>query len=221
MGNGSIVINNRFRYALIYIFSFITSPKFLHEQRWFQTVVGKLAAISCNTWTASRCFGSPITLLAVYLHPIFGLIAIIFFALTDIVDGPVAIRQGKAFRKFGAVFDAVADKIFIHPLLIIWGGEFIGYEIFWANAIIDGGGNPFLAFADKFIFKKKSQNIFAHSLGGKYKFVMQVILVIILWYAKYYAPNWKYWPLLLYPLAITVIVLAIASVIGKLKNNKK
>lgn len=203
------------RYLAVYLFNFITKQNFQAKQPWVKWLIKRLSIINCHAWTASRFFGCPATLVASYLHPIIGLVMFILFALTDWVDGKVAAIKKKN-GKFGALLDGTADKIFVIPLIGIWGSDFANEIIFWVLAVIDFGGNPVLALLNKYVFKKK--NIFEHSKVGKWKFAFQVILVVILWHAKYYSPAWDHWPILIYCFTSAVIGFAIASVISKIKN---
>lgn len=203
-------------YLVVYLYNFIIKPEFREQDPRFTRLIKNLAVIDCHIWTCSRFFGCPGTLIASLVHPILGLIILILFALTDAVDGPIARELGKN-SKFGALLDATADKFFVNPLIWIWGREFARDELFIVLLLVDFFGNPALALLNKFILKKK--NIFEHSWVGKWKLAFQVVLVIILWYAKYYSPNWERWPILIYCFTSAVIGFAIASVISKIRND--
>ena len=199
-----------------YLAKFITSPSFQEQQPWVQWIVKKAAYVHQDIWTKTRFFGW-ITLILDELSCWLGLLSIAGFAITDWLDGKVARFKGEHDGKHGALLDGWADKVFAVLILIFWGGPFAGYFRFFLLGMIEGGGNGLLWFFFKYgIIKKESEKLYEHLLVGKIKFTLEVLLILVLWYARHFTPGWELWPDIIGHSTNLIIVLAILSVSFKM-----
>jgi cardiolipin synthase (CMP-forming) len=95
-----------------------------------------VAAALPNMLTASRIAAAPILVLAASDSPVLAAGIAIFAALTDFLDGAAARALGGA-SDFGAVFDPLADKMFVLTALVLLlnGSSLTGLNA-WAVYII-------------------------------------------------------------------------------------
>lgn len=195
---------------------FITDQGYQERQIWVIWITRKASKIHQDKWTKIRFFGWT-TIFFDMLSPWFSLLAIIFFALTDWLDGKVARFKGEDGGKKKDLLDGWADKVFAVILLWYWGRIFIGDVKFAMLSLIEGCGN-FLVwfFFWAGILKKNEKDIYKHLLVGKIKFSLQIILLFILWFAKNFYPEWNHWPEIIDDSTSLIIVLAVLSVAFKM-----
>jgi cardiolipin synthase (CMP-forming) len=106
-----------------------------------------IAAALPNTLTASRIAAAPILVLAATSErsPMLALGIAILAALTDFLDGASARALGET-SDFGAVFDPIADKMFVLTALVLFLGdgglgrlnEWAVYIVLWREIITAG-----------------------------------------------------------------------------------
>ncbi len=135
------------------------------------------------------------------------LIVFIFAALLDYLDGPLA-RLTKRITTLGKLLDPLADKLIALPVIILLGAYFLP----WLLIICIVGLEILLIIMSmilKPIFEALGQK---RSLGanifGKYKFTVQVILVLFM----FVSPQTEATAMIATILALIAIVLSSASI---------
>jgi len=214
---------------------FVTSPEFQEEQFWVSWLVGKLSVIHHHVWTGIRFPGALVTILATDWNFWLGIGVLIFFALTDWIDGKVARFNGLQSGRFGAILDGLADKFFALPIIWWWGRQYAPDIVFFLLFIIEGGGNIFLYLFSKknlvgklnsvigFLFPGKhlpepviKSDVYEHLMVGKVKFAFQICLIAVLWIMRYVLPAWPWWALCLNTMLAVITLLAFFSVACKI-----
>ena len=204
--------------VVAYVVNFVSDPSFQDRQNWVRKLIGFLSFLSHNVWTSFRVFGFIVVPITNY-NPILGLVSFLAFSVTDWIDGKVARMRNNGGENFGAIYDAIVDKIFIIPIIWWWGREFALDLIFALLAAIEFFGNFLLYLFRNKVNSKNGKDIFEHLYIGKVKFSLQVILVVMLWIAQFMAPNWFWWPLWINITLGMIIVLAGFSVACKFKHD--
>lgn len=131
-------------------------------------------SVTPNKVTLFRILTTPIVfLLTLYEFYIIGIIAFLFVAFTDVLDGSMA-RTRKQITKFGMLLDPLADKLLIGSMVLLI--VFDNYN-FWLGIAV-------LVLEILFIITATVSNVVFHSvrmadLWGKIKMVLQVIAVFL------------------------------------------
>ena len=201
--------------------------RFLTDQEYRENLplmkwIGKKASFwSQHTWTSIRFPGGIIVIFATNYNPWLGFASIVFFALSDGLDGLVARHKKEQNGRFGALLDATADKSFATPILSYWGYLLSPTFIFYFELtvlILIESSNLFLRKMEKRGIVK-SEILYEHLLSGKFKFAFQIILIGMLWMANFIFPNHPMiWIPLFHLLIGMIIVLAFKSVFGKINR---
>lgn len=196
-----------------YILAFILKPSFQDKQKWVKWLISRLSVIGPNYWTGSRFFGGIATIVVSAYFWGLSIVVFLLFALTDFVDGKVARYLKVANGNQGAFLDALADKIFVIPIIWFWGWPYASHFLLWTMTGVEVGGN-ILLFALNLIFKNEKKGIYDHLNVGKYKFGLQVFLVCLLWFIEF-VPSWAYWPATINIVLFVITVFAASSVLFK------
>lgn len=170
-----------------------------------------------NMLTFSRLF-SPFILipLAYYQKTILFLIMLVFFMLTDTLDGYFA-RRYQVISQFGAYLDAIVDKVFIGSLiapLIIYQTQTLIRGCLWAMIFME----IIIASLNFYVYFHKQTP--ASSIWGKIKTSCLFITLAIF----YLSLIIKIKTIYLYLFAILTIIfefIAIISYFGKIKKDSK
>jgi CDP-diacylglycerol--serine O-phosphatidyltransferase len=186
---------------LIYVLKFVTDPDFQWSLLWVRKVSGGVSAIfSPNALTTSRFFGGVVSVLIGYYNPWLGILSFLLFGLTDWFDGKV-VRYREELnigwehnKRFGAILDGMADKVYIVPAMWDWGKDFLSHTLIAIYVCIAFTGYVIIAFINWRRGGDKTGNIYEHLWIGKMKFALQIILVCALWVATNFAPQWIWWP---------------------------
>jgi CDP-diacylglycerol--glycerol-3-phosphate 3-phosphatidyltransferase len=157
-----------------------------------------------NHVTLFRFVTTPaVALLMLYEQFYIGLIAFLFVAFTDAIDGAMA-RTRNQITEWGKIYDPVADKILIGSMIFI---IVLRYIDFWTALIIIG--LEIIIIFSGWVRLKRGSEIQAN-LWGKIKMWMQVAGVAVLLFAIIF--NWA----ALLPFASGILYLAIAFAVVSL-----
>jgi len=195
---------------------FTTDQSYQEQQKWVIWISKKASVIHQDTWTKIRFFGW-ITIFLDMVSCWLSLSALIFFPLTDWLDGKVARLKKEQNGREGALLDGWADKVFAVILLWYWGRIFISDAKFILLSLVEGGGNFLIwFFFCTGILKKDKEKLYEHLLVGKIKFSLQIVLLFILWFAKNIFPEAYFWPETIDYAVSLITILAILSVAFKM-----
>lgn len=130
--------------------------------------------VTPNQVTFFRVVATPfVFLLTLYEYYVIGIIAFLFLALTDVIDGSMA-RTRNQITKFGMMFDPLADKLLIGSMVLLI--VFDNYN-FWLGVAVLGLEIVFIVVAtvSNYAFK----TVYMANLWGKIKMILQVIAVFL------------------------------------------
>ncbi len=137
-------------------------------------------SVTPNQLTAFRFIATPgVAALTFYENYIYGLIAFLLVALSDVLDGTLA-RKRSMITEWGKVYDPIADKILIGSMVYIIALRYID---FWTAILIIGIEIPIVFFA--WLRKREGGKVEAN-LWGKIKMHLQVLGVVFLLLAVIY-----------------------------------
>jgi len=165
--------------------------------------------------------GGPITLWLLYNgFTITSLVVFLLFVLTDWADGKSA-REREETTANGGILDGTADKFLVIPTngYLIWMffpqcysyWKMIMPSLFLLMALSEIS-RIFMWFSKRF-----DKNTHFHATDyGKWKFGVQVILAIMLWFAVFVFPNWPWWPVWISLFLVAALVLSVFSIIFRL-----
>jgi len=121
----------------------------------------------------------------------------------------------------GGIFDGVADKCLVIIVMrdLVWRflPQCYSYwkvivPVLFLLMVISEMSRVLMLFSKRFDKKRHFHAI----LYGKYKFGVQVILVIMLWLAVFVFPFWPWWPVWIFLFLIAALVLSVFSIIFRL-----
>jgi|GEM_PF-1626550 len=207
----------------IYLLKFITDPKFQWDQAWVRWVAKKCSVIHENIWTGIRIPGA---FIVIWVDKTYGsnsltLLTILFFVLTDWIDGKVVLAKGKKGTKFGSIYDGVVDRIFIAVLFYYFGiskMHILAALLYWPLVLIETASYIWLRILERLDKIKDKANFYEHLNLGKYKFGIQVCLGIMLWAADAFCPDWRWWPLIVNVILGVVIIFAVFAAACKYRR---
>ncbi len=160
--------------------------------------------ITPNHITVFRFLGTPaVLILMLYERYYIGLLAFLFLAFTDALDGSMA-RIRNQITAWGKVYDPLADKILIGGMVFV---IVLRYIDFWTAMIIIG--LEFIIITAAWIRKREGRVVQANR-WGKIKMILQVLGVSILLISVIF--NWAS----LLPLASGTLYLAVAFAVVSL-----
>lgn len=204
-----------------YWWKFVTDPDFQEQQPWMQPVMRFFGLLPPNAWTSMRVPGGLVVwwLMQNGFH-ISALFAFLLFVLTDWADGKSA-RIRKQVTPNGGIFDGIADKCLVIPIMgyLVWRFLPQCYSfwkvivlILFLLMVISEVSRILMPFSKRF---DRKIHLYA-ALYGKYKFGVQVILVILLWLAVLVFPNWPWWPIWISFFLVVTFTLSVFSIIFRL-----
>jgi CDP-diacylglycerol--serine O-phosphatidyltransferase len=204
-----------------YWWRFVTDPEFQEKQSWMQPVLKFFGLLPPNVWTSIRFPGGAAICLLLYNDFYFSaLLCFLLFVLTDWADGKSA-RFRKQVTANGGILDGTADKFLVHPATgyLIWRFLAQCYS-YWGVVILV---LFLLMVASEFsrilmpLSKRFNKETHLHAiLYGKWKFGVQVILVVALWLAVFIFPGWPWWPIWMFIFLVAALTLSIFSIIFRL-----
>lgn len=122
-------------------------------------------------------------------------------------------------ENFGDVLDGTADKFFICPLVWYFGynarAEYDYWPLILLMIVIDAAGNPIIKVLEKKGQIKSNGKMYKHSIAGKIKYTLQVVLVLLLWSEEVFP--YKYQEVTIYFVLSIATTLALLSVFCKAK----
>lgn len=204
-----------------YWWRFATDPEFQEKQKWMRPVLKFFGLLSPNVWTLMRFPGGIIALWLLWAgFPVSSLLAFLLSVLTDWADGKSARFRGQTSAN-GGILDGTADK-FLFLLVasyLIWKFQVQAYS-HWKIVI----PALFLSMAFSEISRilmplSKRFDIKTHShaiIYGKYKFGVQVVLTVVLWFAVFIFPHWPWWPVWIFLFLAVANVLSLFSILFRL-----
>lgn len=131
-------------------------------------------SVTPNQITMFRVATTPIVfLLTLYEYYTIGIIAFLFLALTDVIDGSMA-RTRNQITQFGMLMDPLADKLLIGSMVLLI--VFDNYNI-WLGIAVLGLEIAFIASAT--VAKVQFDSVHMANLWGKIKMILQVIAVFL------------------------------------------
>ncbi|TAK95107.1 CDP-alcohol phosphatidyltransferase family protein [Patescibacteria group bacterium] len=201
-----------------YAGKFVTDPRFQEEQRWVRWITSKLAVVHHDVWTAVRIPGGLVVIALDYvLHPgsWTSFMVFLLFAFTDWADGKVARFRQQKSSGFGDLFDGLADKLFILPVLFWWGRDIIPIMAWVTLIAVELGGQLLLLLYANLFVNGQRRSIYQHTIVGKIKMGLQVVMACALWIGHYLGldgTEWEPWAEILMNI---VIALALLSVLSK------
>ncbi len=124
-----------------------------------------------------------------------------------------------ASDNFGDVLDGTADKFFVSPIIGYFGFIVSSYHYYWilivAMIIIDITGNPTIKILEKKGMIEGEEKIYKHSVAGKIKYALQIVLVLLLWNEE--VSLFMYQEVVIYFVLSIATALAFLSVFCKIK----
>lgn len=202
------------------IVRFFIDQNYRENLQWMKYIAKKLSFMHQHAWTCLRYPGGIIVIIAGHHDLWLAFYLSVFFSLTDMFDGMVARYKNQQSGRFGALLDATADKCFALPLLYDWGKALSGTPYFkfeMAVMFVIEASNGLLWILEKKGFVK-SDILYEHLWSGKVKFVLQILLIVTLWFANFIYPVWPYWANVHHSVIWVINTLAILSVIGKINR---
>jgi len=204
-----------------YWWRFFTDPEFQEKQPWMRPVMRFFGLLPPNMWTLMRVPGG---LIVWWLmsggYRISALIAFLLFVLTDWADGKSA-RVRKQVTPNGGIFDGIADKC----LVLVIAGDLIWrflpqcYSL-WKAIVLTLFLIMVLSEISRIwmpLSKRFDRKIHLYAvIYGKWKFGVQVVLVVALWLAVFIFPTWPWWPVWISLLLVAALVLSVFSIIFRL-----
>lgn len=187
-------------------FSFQKAEKVYFHDRILAASILKLfpRSVKPNYVTVFRFIATPfVVVLMVYGNYVIGLMAFLFTAFSDVIDGSLA-RTRDQITNWGKIYDPLADKILIGSMVFIIVLKYIDY---WTAIIIIV--LELIIITAAWIRKTEGRKIEAN-LWGKIKMCLQVSGVSILLLAVIF--KWQG----LLPFASGVLYLAIAFAVVSL-----
>jgi phosphatidylserine synthase len=204
-----------------YWWKIFTDPDFQEQQPWMRPVMWFFGLLPPNVWTSMRFPGGLVAWWLMH-HGFYisALIAFVLSVLTDWADGKSA-RERKQVTPNGGILDGTADKFlvliiagdltrrFLPQCYSYWG---VIIPTLFLAMVISEMSRVLMPFSKRF-----NKEIHLHAiLYGKWKFGVQVILVIALWLAVFVFPNWPWWPIWISLLLVAALVLSIFSIVFRL-----
>jgi len=204
-----------------YWWKFVTDPEFQEQQIWMQPVMRFFGILPPNVWTLARIPGGAITFWLVYSgFFVSALFSFLFFILTDWADGKSA-RIREQVTANGGILDGTADKFLVHPTtgLLVW--MFLSQCHSHWKVIVPTLFLLMVASEFSRIFmplsKRFNKETHLHAiLYGKWKFGVQVILVVALWLSVFIFPGWPWWPIWISLFLVAALTLSIFSIVFRL-----
>jgi CDP-diacylglycerol--serine O-phosphatidyltransferase len=206
---------------LEYWWRFVTDPEFQEKQPWMQPVLKFFGLLPPNVWTSIRFPGGVAICLLLYNDfYLSALLCFLLFVLTDWADGKSA-RFRKQVTANGGILDGTADKFLVHPVTgyLVW--RFLAQCYSYWGVVIPA--LFLLMVASEFsrilmpLSKRFKKETHLHAiLYGKWKFGVQVILVVALWLAVFIFPGWPWWPIWMFIFLVAALTLSIFSIIFRL-----
>lgn len=204
-----------------YWWKFFTNPDFQEQQPWMQPVMRFFGLLPPNVWTSMRFPGGLVVwwLMRNGFY-ISALVVFLLFVLTDWADGKSA-RFRKQVTANGGILDGTADKF----LVLIIAGDLIWRflpqcQSYWGTIVpvlfllmvISEASRILMPLSKRFDRKTHLHAI----IYGKYKFGVQVVLVILLWFAVFIFPGWLWWSIWISFFLVTALALSIFSIVFRL-----
>lgn len=207
--------------VLGYWWNFATDPEFQEKQKWMRPVMKFFGLLPPNVWTSMRFPGGLATLwLMCNGYHISSLVVFILSVLTDWADGKSARFRGEISAN-GGILDGTADKFLflLAASFLVWLFHLQTYS-YWKIIIptlflimtLSEVGRILMPLNKRFDLKTHSHAI----IYGKYKFGVQVVLVIVLWFAVFVFPQWPWWSIWIGLLLSVATVLSIFSMVFRL-----
>jgi len=207
--------------VLGYWWKFATDPEFQEKQKWMRPVLKFFGLLPPNVWTSMRFPGGVIALWLMYSgYFIWSLVVFLLSVLTDWADGKSARFRGQISAN-GGILDGTADK-FLFLLVasyLIWKFQVQAYShwkvvipILFIVMFALEVSRVFMPLSRRFDKKTHSHAI----IYGKYKFGVQVVLTVVLWFAVFIFPRWPWWPVWIFLFLAVANVLSVFSIFFRL-----
>lgn len=146
-----------------------------HDQLMARTVLRLFpASVTPNQVTLFRVLATPIVFLLVLRDGYqIGIVAFLFVAFTDAIDGSLARTRNK-ISNFGKLFDPLADKLLIGSMVLLLVFK---YFSFWLGLAILGLEIIFILSA--LVRQYQFKSVKGANLWGKIKMILQCIAVFL------------------------------------------
>lgn len=204
-----------------YWWRFVTDPDFQERQVWMQPVLKFFGLLPPNVWTSMRFPGGIITYWLMYSgYYVSSLVVFLLSVLTDWADGKSARFRGETSAN-GGILDGIADKFLflLAASYLIWLFQPQTYS-YWKILIpalfltmtLSEVSRILMPLSKRFDMKTHMHAI----IYGKYKFGVQIVLAVVLWFAVFVFPHWPWWPVWVFLLLAAANVLSVFSILFRL-----